>query len=83
VYTCRFGVVVDRKTLNKVAITVASTFATIVPVVLALKPDTTHQEYDGAACSTLSETQQAILTSFKLVNSSCSYNITVNGVEVN
>jgi hypothetical protein len=33
------GVVLDRKTLNKAAVGVASVFATLVPVVLALQPD--------------------------------------------
>ena len=44
----RFGVVVDRKTLNKMLVSVASVFVTIVSFVLALQPDTSPPLVDGA-----------------------------------
>ena len=71
---------VDRKTLNKLLITVTSAFATIVPIVLALKPDTVRQH---AGCTTLTPAHEAALASFRMINASCSYNITVNGIEMN
>ena len=79
----RFGVVVDRKTLNKMLVSVASVFVTIVSFVLALQPDKSPPLVDGAmgtdTCMVLNAAQKAALVSFRAANQSCTYNITVNG----
>ena len=80
-----FRTVVDKKTLNKLGAGVASLFATLIPVVLALQPDmTTPTESEGCGSATqdqeLSEVRLlvAVLEShMPNVSSSCLQNRTL------
>ena len=76
----RFGVVIDRKTLNKLLVSVASVFVTIGSFVVALQPDT-HPPADATGtgvCTVMSAAQEAALASFRAANQSCVYNISIN-----
>eukprot|EP01050_Picozoa_sp_SAG11_P028564 SAG11_NODE_7680_length_1111_cov_1.035573_1_plen_170_part_00 len=67
-----FGIVLDTKTLSKIAIGITSVFGTIVPLVLAL-----HQEEglllgaDSSGCASISETQESTLVALRSANTSC------------
>jgi hypothetical protein len=76
------GFVVDMKTLGKITLAVGSFFATVVPVVVALsKTDEQREESmgDSGRCG-LSDRQQAALVALMAsFNSTCTYNVSVNG----
>jgi hypothetical protein len=57
-----FSTVVDKKTLNKTGLAVMSTFATLVPIVLALQPELPEiTGEDAPECAALSVAQQDAL----------------------
>ena len=77
----RFGVVIDRKTLNKLLLSVASVFITIGSFVVALQPGEGVAADDATSgmCVGVSAAQEAAIAAFRAANQSCAYNITVNG----
>ena len=80
-----FGVVVDKRTLNKVLLGVTSIFGTAVPLILALMPAAglpagAGEEGAGDACADITAEQRAALSAVaETFNTSCSYNVTVWG----
>ena len=88
-----FSVVVDKKTLNKLALAVLSTFATLVPIILALQPSPDGL-VDGIGSKLVEGEPQCILTSQQLAglqtmvaaivgqNASmeCHWNITIHDI---
>lgn len=53
-----FSTVVDKKTLNKMGLAVVSTFATLIPIVLALQPEELKLTSGEGQCVALSDAQQ-------------------------
>jgi hypothetical protein len=90
---CVFTVVVDKKTLNKLALAVLSTFATLVPIILALQPEprelmdgANKQAAVGSGC-VLTPQQLAGLQSMVVAvvgpnatSMGCSWNMTVSDI---
>lgn len=77
---CVYSIVVDTKTLNKLGLAMISTFATVVPIVLALQPDpqvVSTSEHVGAECTFTSQ-QVAVIQAAIGPNFTCSSNMTVN-----
>ena len=72
---------IDRKTLNKLLVSVASIFITIGSFVVALQPGDAVLVDNTmiGMCVSMSVAQEAALASFRAANQSCAYNITVNG----
>lgn len=76
---CVLGAVVDRKTLTRIFLLVMGTLGTILPIIVALRP----QEHPaGTDVCLLSSTQksavQALVASWG--NSSCTYNVTLSDI---
>ena len=76
----RFGAVIDRKTLNKLLVSVASVFVAIGSFVVALQPGTPPPaDATGiGVCTVMNAAQEAALASFRAANQSCVYNISVD-----
>ena len=74
--------VIDRKTINHTAVKLASTFATIYAVLLAMGESNNalgHSNEKTEACA-LSEEHVAVIQAMLSVNASCSYNMTIESV---
>ena len=79
---CVYSIVVDTKTLNKLGLAMFSTFATVVPIVLALQPDpqvASKREQVGTEC-TFTSHQVAVIQAAIGPNLTCSGNMTVNEI---
>ena len=74
--------VIDRKTINHTAVKLASTFATIYAVLLTMGESNDslgHSNEKTEACA-LSEEHVAVIQAMLSVNTSCSYNMTIESV---
>ena len=72
-----FGKVVDKKTLNVIFVSVTSFFGTAIPLIMAFATVATKQDADEQSCTSLTELQLAALETFRLLNASCAYNMTI------
>ena len=89
---CVFTVVVDKKTLNKLVLAVLSTFATLVPIILALQPqppeviDNDKQDTMETQCMFTPQQLAGLRTMVMAVvgphanNTTCSWNMTINEI---
>lgn len=78
------GVVVDKRTLNKLGLAVVSGFATVIPIVLALQPDQPELagHFSKVQCA-LSEAETARVRAAMVgFNASCDFNMSLSSIIV-
>eukprot|EP01051_Picozoa_sp_SAG22_P000801 SAG22_NODE_26_length_29806_cov_19.885381_3_plen_78_part_00 len=68
----------DKKTINFIMISAASFLGTAIPFIIALMPPYVPPDEDGdSACTLGSQGMEAFQMTASLVNSSCTFNLTV------